>query len=66
MSRKISYAALLLRKRQAVATYTSQMNRDIVDRVLNYALRVGSLVSPAERVWEVEFLSDGPATSAAI
>jgi len=66
-SRRISYAALLLRKRQAVATYASQMNRDIVDRVLSYALRVGALVSPAERVWEVEFLSDGPAaTSTAI
>jgi len=62
--RRISYAALLLRKRQAGATCASQMTRDIVDRVLNYALRVGSLVSPAERVWEAEFLGDGPATSA--
>jgi len=66
VSHKISYGALLLRKRQAVAIYASQMNRDIVDRVLNYSLRVGSLVSPAERVWEVEFLGEGPATSAGI
>ncbi len=60
-SRKISYAALLFRKRQAVATYASQMNRDIVDRVLSHALRVGTLVSPAERVWEVGFPGQAPA-----
>ncbi len=53
--RKISYAALLFRKRQALATYASQMNRDIADRVLSYVLGVGTLVSPAERVWEAEF-----------
>lgn len=65
-SRKISYATLLLRKRQAVATYASQMNRDIADRVLRYALRVGRFVSAGERVWEVEFVGQAPATSAAI
>jgi LmbE family N-acetylglucosaminyl deacetylase len=55
----ISYATLLLRKRRAVATYASQANRDIAGRVVRYALRVGKLVSAAERVWEVGFVGVG-------
>jgi len=51
---RISYAALMLRKRRAVAAYASQVNWDITNRVLGYALRVGNFMSGSERVWEAE------------
>ncbi len=52
--RRISYASLLVRKRQALTIYASQMNRDIMNCLLAYALKVGRLVCAAERVWEAE------------
>lgn len=54
--RTVAYPALIFRKRRAIAGYASQVNHDIVNRILAHAMRAGSLMSAAERVWEAEFL----------
>jgi LmbE family N-acetylglucosaminyl deacetylase len=52
-ARAVSHALLCVRKRRALLAYRSQVNRDIVDRVLLYSLRVGRFVTSAERVWNL-------------
>jgi LmbE family N-acetylglucosaminyl deacetylase len=50
-ARTVSHASLYMRKRRALMTYRSQINRDIMNRVLCHSLRVGGLVTFGERVW---------------
>lgn len=53
--RLVADRAMPLHKRSALSFYPSQMNGDIVRRVVWHSLCAGGLVTGAERLWDVRF-----------